>query len=268
MKLKIILLIAFLFTTKLFACLRTTQYKTFPIGIINKHIISVDMLIDRSGYLEEKIKSDFSIPKIMWHIASYISVYDTNGKLIYSKLFEKNEIKQKKYITLLQAMYHSSLKSIRRKYPRLTYFKLEYLSFCDFQKKCEILELKKDTLHNKNFLFYKTKKYSINLNRYKKYEKSMLYTNDLSAYLISSVRKYKAKNIEIIVGHLEYGHEISMGWITNNPNKKPKNETDIVIHPKEKKPTFDFSKLENAVYEEPLLHHAYGFDFLITAQVL
>ncbi|WP_442265051.1 hypothetical protein ACSIGC_11970 [Tenacibaculum sp. ZS6-P6] len=54
-----------------------------------------------------------------------------------------------------------------------------------------------------------------------------------------------------------------MGWITNDPNKKPKDEYDVVILAKERKPNIKFDKISETIYEEPLLHHGYGFDFLI-----
>ena len=266
MKQKIILILLFSFAVKGFACLSTIQYKTFPIGTIGNEIITIDAYISRSGYVDRSEKNEFALPKTMWSITSYISVYNENQVLISTELIKNGEIINEKYLSLLKKMYIKGIELVKSKYKKIEYFSPEYISFGDFQKKCEKLELKNDKLNKTDFLVYNGKKYPISLKTlkgYENYKKSMLFSDNLASYLISSVRIYKTKRIELIIGHIETGHEISMGWITDNPNKKPKNENDIVICAKEHKPEFDFNKLENAVYEEPLLHHGYGFDFFI-----
>ncbi len=270
MKKRIIIFLLFFYTINSFACLSTTQYKTFPIGTINNQIITIDAYISRSDYIDRDNKSEYNFPKIMWIIESYISIYNEKQELISTKLIEKRQLKKEKYLPLLREIYLKGIRLINDEFKGIEYFKPEYISFGDFQKKCEKLELKHDTISKKDLLVYKKKEYHIRLESlkgYENYKTSMLFPNSLSAYLISSIRIYKTNKIELVIGHIETGHEISMGWITNDPNKKPKDENDIVIYPKEHKPDFEFSKLENAVYQEPLLHHAFGFDFFIVNKI-
>ncbi len=266
MKIKIILYLFFLYSTASYACLSTTQFKTFPIGIYNGNIITIDAFIYRDSYTDKDGKEKFPMPKILWEIKTFIAIYDMSGKLISKQEIEMSEIKNDKYLSQLQSSYKKGIQIIKKRYSKLEYFKPSYISYCDFQKKCEILEIENDTINKKDYLIYKEEKHSINLNNYNEYKKSMLYSDNLTSYFISSTRIYRTDKIEIVIAHLETGHEISMGWITTDQNKKPKDDYDVVIIAKEKKPEFEFVDLENAVYEEPLLHHGYGFDFLIVTK--
>ena len=266
MKTNITFYILILYSTISFACFSTTQFKTFPIGINNGNIITIDAFIYRDSYIDKDSTNKYSMPKILWEIKSFIAIYDMNGKLISKQVIEISEIKNDKYLSQLRSSYKKGIQIIKEKYSKIKYFKPSYISYCDFQKKCEILEIENDTINKNDYLVYKGTKHTINLNNYSEYKKSMLYSDDLISYFISSTRIYRMDKIEIVIGHLETGHEISMGWITTDKNKKPKDDYDVVIIAEEKKPNFEFSELENAIYEEPLLHHGYGFDFLIVTE--
>jgi len=268
---QILIILLFLNTISGYSCLSTIQYKTFPIGIIENKVITIDVYISRSNYIDDKKNNATISSKVMWSLTSYISIYNYNRELISTELIEKGEIVNEKYLSLLRQMYLKGIVLIKSKYKIIEYFKPEYISFGDFRKKCKKLELKHDKLSQKDFLMYNGKEYSISLKtlkNYKYYKESMLFSDYLTSYLISSIRIYKTNNIELVIGHLETGHEVSMGWITNDPNKKPKNKSDIVILSKEYKPDIIFNKQENAIYQEPLLHHAYGFDFFLVNKIV
>lgn len=265
MKIKILLLI-FLYSSLNYACKNTTQFKTFPIGTNDKQIITFEAFIYRGDYFNKDSKDQFIMPKTSWTIKSFISVYSYNGTLISKQEFESTEIKNDKYLSELQKLYKKGIDFTTDKYPKITLFKPSYISFCGYQKQCEILKLQNDTINKKDYLIYKKKKHAINLDRFSDSKKSMLFSNSLSSYFISSTRIYKTDTIEIVIGHLETGHEISMGWMTTDKKRKNEDEDDYFIYTEEKKPDFEFTDIKKAVYEEPLLHHAYGFDFLIVAK--
>lgn len=267
MKFKTLVLILFLIQSLTsFACLDATQHKIFPIGVLNGKVITINVHIHRTHSNFKKQNNEGNYSNTMWVIKSYISIYDYNQNLISKSLIEESQIHEESYLSALQSSYSKGVNQIESKYHNIEYFIPDYISFCDFQKRCEILEIKHDTINKKDYLKYKNIDYAINLNEYNNYKKSMLYSGNLTAYYLSSTRIYKAKNLELVIGHLETGHEISMGWITNNLTKKPKSEFEVIIVPKEHKPEIVFDKLDNVVYKEPLLHHGYGFDFFIVTE--
>lgn len=256
MKVKIVILVVLMSFIDVFACMSATQYKIFPIGVQKNKIIVADTFIYRGSNRDMEIN---------WNIELSIAVYDFKGSIISIEVIDKIHVEGDHYEQKLKVAYKKLLQTIKMKYSTLNYFKPEYISFCDFQKKCEIITLKSDTIKKKDFLIYKNKKHQISLNKFERFKESALYSNSLTSYYISSTRVYKYKHIELAVAHLETGHEVSMGWITDPPNQKPVNE-DIYnpnIISKEHKPKIQFNKLNEAIYEEPLLHHGYGFDYFV-----
>ncbi len=243
------------------ACNSAYQYKIFPIGIQDQNIITLTVDIHRTDFIDET--AEFKIAEIGWNIEYYISTYNLNGKLISKDKTEKIVVEAEHYLKELTEVFQKKLKAVVSQNKNITLFNPEYISFCDFQKKCNILTLKNNHKKKKDYLIYKSKKHPISLNAFQEFKRSATFTDNLKAYYLSSTRIYRANNIEIIIGHVGTGHEISMGWITNDPNKKPKDEYDVVILAKEHKPNIKFDKISETIYEEPLLHHGYGFDFLI-----
>lgn len=244
-------------------CFATTQHKSFPVGVYEDKIVSVDFLIFRGSYKDktEKKSEMPSFPKIKWYLKSYISYYDFDMKLLKKEEFEEKDVKKESYSAAIKLMFTKAFNTLKDK--KIELFKTEYISFCNYQKNCERIDIVHDTINKKDFLVYKKKKFKIDLEQYKNYKDSVLFSENLSDYYISSVRVFKTDKIELFVAHLETGHEISMGFITNDPEEKAKAEHHRMILVKEEKPKFDFSDIQNSAYEEPLLHHAYGFDFMI-----
>lgn len=260
MKMKFTLLLYFsLYASVSFACLSTTQFKIFPIGISNSKIITFDVYIYRGGYIDKKNTDDFVFPKTSWSLRSFIGIYDLNGKLVSKEALDVSEIRKDEYLKGLKISYKKGIQTIKSKFKNLTFFEPEYISFCNFQKKCEILKIIHTKKTQKNFLIYQNKKQLINLNRFKEFKRSMQYSDDLTSYYISSTRTYKTDKFEIVIGHLQNGQGLSTHQTSINKNNSENNKL-------ENKPDFEFNKLENAVYKEPLLHHAYGFDFLIVSK--
>jgi len=265
MKFKFLFLIfVFIQTMNSFACLDAKQHKIFPVGVFDNQIFSIDAHIHRTESRLERQNNEKKFPETMWIIKSYVSIYDKNQNLISKERIEETQVINESYFNELQSIYIKGIRKISLDYKNIEYFVTEYISFCDFQKSCDVLKIEYDTINKKDFLIYKTKKYSINLDEYKTYYKSDLFTGNLSAYYLSSIRIFKTKELKLVIGHLETGHEISMGWITSDPNKKPKDDNVIVAN--EHKPKIAFDKLETSVYKEPLLHHGYGFDFFIVVK--
>lgn len=243
------------------ACLSANQYKIFPIGIKDTEIITLTAHINRYDSFDKN--EEFKIPKIGWSIKYYIATYDLNGKLIFQDKTEKLIVESEHYNEELSKTYERKLKEIKLQNKNIQFFTPEYISFCDFQKKCNILTLKNNLKKEEDYLIYESEKHPISLNAFQEFKRSATFTDNLSAYYLSSIRVYKSNNIKVVIGHVGTGYETSMGWITNDPNKKPKDEYDVVILAQEHKPNFKFDQLSKTIYEEPLLHHGYGFDFLI-----
>jgi hypothetical protein len=278
MKLKYrILTLLILYSTISIACSNTYQFKIFPIGIFQNNIVTIDVQIYRTSIYEGsrrynlEFENDDSMD-IMWIIKTYESVYNKKQKLISSTLLETVYSTNNDYTKTLLKTYTLGFNQIINEYKSIELFKPEYLSFCDFKKKCNIIEVIKDSISNIDILKYKGINYPVEITQNENYygfNNSPYFTkNSLYSYHISSTRIYKSKSLEIVIGHFETGHEISMGWVTNDPNKEPKDEYDIVILSKEHIPEIEFNKLETSVYKEPLLHHGFGFDiFIINEQI-
>jgi len=234
-------------------CLQTYQFKVFPVGMLNEQIISVDIKIYRTQDISTQ--KDPSL-EIGWYIETYLSTYDEYQKLTQKKLLNKQSIHKKSYAHEIQLEYEKAFKVVKKMYPKIEYFQPKAISFCEFQNKCKMMESYYDEKEDKDYIRYKGKNHLISVIKdaaYYGFKESAFFSDRISGYAISSTRVYLLGNVELVVGHLESGHELS--YITHDPNKKPKDESDIVIYMKEHTPDIDFSDIKKATYEEPLLHH-------------
>tara|TARA_R110002049_G_scaffold199382_3_gene369499 strand:+ start:3530 stop:4330 length:801 start_codon:yes stop_codon:yes gene_type:complete len=265
MKLKFITIAFLLQSLMAFACLDARQHKLFPIGVIDENIVFIEAHIKRTHDTDKSENDTFEI-KEKWHIKSYVAVYDKAQRLISKTEIDTDDIKGKSYLSLLQSNYSNGLFQIKSLFKNIDYFTNDYISFCDYQKKCNKLELKSDTIAKKDHFIYNKKNYSVRLNRSQKEKERALFIDNLLAYFISSVRIYKTKDLELVIGHLATGHEVSMGWITDNPEKKETENGDTIKPRKEYRPDFKFNELYTAVYQEPLMHHGSGYDFFIVTK--
>lgn len=265
MKIKAFIFLFFLSINITSACLVTHQYKTFPVGISNDKIITVDINLERDSY---SIKDENFSVNVKWHIKIHISEYNLNQQMLSSKLIENYVLQEKNYLPSLKQRYLSALSLIKASYNNIDYLNPDYLSFCDFQKDCELINTISITNEEGSFINYKNQSFKINILEDRNfYGFKPAHCEDLylSYYLINSVRRYKSKKYTLVISHFQMGHEQSMNWFTDNPNevKKDKDGYIMKILTKEYKLDFEFSNLENAIYEEPLMHHGFGFDVFI-----
>ncbi len=240
-----------------FACLSAYQFKIFPVGVVGNEIVTVDFQIHRGGTMSEN--DEFLMD---WYLRAYISTYNQNQQLIKAALFDSVEIKSNEYLPKLQEMYNAAFAKIQTDFPSMELFTPTYISFCDFQTKCKLIEIHtvNDTItfsatYTKTYkipdaLLYKNKKYPLDILKDTLYfgfgTKDVLETLYVP-YHISSYRIYEAGTVKLIVFHLGTGDDLYMREEYKTPAK-------------EHKPKFNFKNIKTAVYEEPLLHHGFGFD--------
>ena len=273
MKLKTILFIIITgISTHLFACLNAYQFKVFPVGVYRGQIVSVDVEVIRTSVFQGNIHYGLHYEvkekvQVLWILRAYRSVYDKNQKLISSVPLDTIFTIQKDYTNDLQQLYSKGFDRIKSEFPDIELFRPYRLTFCGYRQKCRELRVKNDSLNNVDIIEYQGVEYPVKFIRGENYYNlgysSVSGEDFLTHYYISSYRIYKANNMELIVTHFGTGHEISMGWITDNPDKKSKDEGDIVIYAKEYVPDIPFKDIKTVVYKEPLLHHGYGFDVFV-----
>ena len=271
---KILIILILVFNANFsFACLNTYQFKMFPVGIYNDTILTVDVQIKRTSQVEGDRRLKLGLDSIdewseMWIINAFISKYDKN-----QRIFEKERIGAtysigKNYLDSLQMIYLKGFDKLSNKYSELEIFKPTYISFCDFQQKCELIKLSNDNIYDMDYLIYSEKKYPIDIIRdtsYYAFGKSVYHPDDISGLYINSIRIYTVDDFQLIITHLATGHEIGMGWITSDTEVYKENQAkeEPISLAKERKPEIDFNEIRLSVFEEPLLHHGYGFDIFI-----
>lgn len=193
-------------------------------------------------------------------------IYNKNQKLVSFTPLDTTYAIGNNYSDTLNSAFQNGLKIIATKFTDLEYFKPDYISFCDYQQTCNIVKIQTDTILNKDFVVYNGKKYQPNIIRdtsYYGFGRSPYHPKQITGLYINFVRVYKTKTITLLITHLATGHEISMGWITSDPKKVSKTEDGETSLAKEFKPNFTFTDIKKSTYQEPLLHHGYGFDLFI-----
>lgn len=272
---KIICLTAFLCLqfTYIHACLNTYQYKIFPIGLEGDKLLTIDVEILRTSPREgiRKLKLDLEEPNEvmeMWIMYTYVVTYDASQKVLQlsplDTVFTIGEIYKEKLLEAYQSAYNKILKQ----YPNLDLLRPAYISFCDYQKSCNLISVSYHEKENSDSLTFEDQQYSIDIfqdTSYLPLKNGENYPNSSHLYT-NSVRTYKTGTKTFIFAHLATGHEIGMGWMTNDPNKKRIPGGGPVILTKEHSPDFEFNDLAKAVYQEPLLHHGFGFDIFIVKE--
>ncbi len=259
--------IIFLFSVRSFACPEASLFKIFPVGIYDNQIISVDIKIQRTSiytakwYYGLKIKNDTLVDEmtLAWKLKTYITQYNFAQKPLKVIDLDSVVLAGADYSKALQKLYQSALKKIKQDYKGIELFKINYLSFCDYQQDCNQLSVKYDTLQEKSFGLYNNKKYHLKVFHNKKTFETNENSFELNVQVLSinSVRIYTTQGTKVVVGHLQTGHELAMGWIKTDGS--PKTEIYHRI-PIEKETDLAKRNLSNITYQEPLLHHGYGFD--------
>jgi len=259
-KLYIILILCTCNTIISFACLHAYQFKIFPVGVADNKIVTVDFKIHRADY----VSNDDDEHRAMWFLYAFVSTYEQNQKLIEAIPFDSIVVKSDNYVEKLKEIYDVAFVKIQMSFPSIELFTPKYISFCDFQKKCKLIEVDiRTSISEDTYLIsidtatikYKNKKYVLDILKdslYYGFDEKFLYVDvDIQDFRISSYRIYKTKNVKLIVFHLATGDELH--W------RKEEDENPA----KEYTPDFPFNDIKNSVYTEPLLHHGYGFDAFI-----
>ena len=266
---KLLVVICLLLTTKMasMACLNTSQFKIFPVGIENAHIVSVDVFIKRTSLGQGNAQYNKSFSSIgsngrMWVLFVYISTSDFSQKnkkcIPFDTLFACGD----HYLDTLQKGYTRALNKISISYPSLELFSPEYISFCGMQKKCSIVSLHYDSTAQYDYLSYKGKDYLLPIIHdttdygfgFRPY-----YSENLKGLNVGSVRLYKSKKISLVVIQMASGD----GETPTELDGSAHHHDGTCSHSKEYIPSMSFSKLPSAVYEEPLIQHSFGFDLFI-----
>lgn len=270
----IVILVLISSWTNAFSCLNTYQFKIFPVGVHLEKIITVDVQIRRTSHDEGSrwLGLDLDDPgrmQAMWILYTHIASYDKNQKIQTLTPVDTVYTIGKNYTETLLDAYQTAYNSILKQHPSIELFAPEYISFCDYQKKCDLLSVTHDTLQNSDYLTFETTKYPVAIisdSTYYAFNNSPYYSGSTAWLYTSSVRIYKTATMTLVMTHLETGHEIAMGWITDDPNKLPEEEGDPVIVSREHKPDFEFKDIKKAVFKEPLLHHGYGIDLFVVKE--
>jgi len=237
------------------SCNAANQYRLFPLGGSSSGFAFLETHLYRTT---DPKGNRYEMPS-KWFGESYLKLYDEHHRLVSSRLIGSLSLKDKATNReFIEKSFKKAL-GLAKQLPGFMAAKPVYLSFCDFQQKCEEAELRVDTL--KHLLFVKLrhqKEYEVNVLKdtasiaggyvqyYDNFNGGQIDYTDID---ISSVRKYAIGAQTLTVVHLANGD-------------KPK---DVEGTPKraEHKPEVAFSQLENSVVHEPLLHHGHGFDFFI-----
>lgn len=239
------------------SCNAADQYRLFPLGSASSGFVFVETHLYRTT---DPKGNRYEMPP-KWFGKSFLTTYDEKQKLISSRLLDSlslaDEINDKQF---LQNSFDKGLK-LAKQLPGFTAATPVYLSYCDFQQKCSEAELRQDSLKHTLFVKLRSKnEYEVAVLKdtssiarsYLQYYSGFNGGHvDYSSIDIGSVRKYKIGTKTVTLVHLANG------------DKPEETDEEALPRRKEYKPKVAFSRLENSVAYEPLLHHGHGFDFFM-----
>lgn len=236
-------------------CNAADQYRLFPLGKASSGFVFVETHLYRTT---DPKGNRYEMPP-KWFGESFLNTYDKNQKLISSQLIDSLNLEDKSTDRVFIENSFKKALALAKQLPGFVSAKPVYLSFCDFQQKCEEAKLRVDTL--KHILFVKLrsqKEYEVNvlkdtasiagryLQYYSGFNGGQIDETDMD---ISSVRKYTIGVRTLTIVHLANGDKPN--YVEGAPKRT------------EYKPEASFTRLENSVVHEPLLHHGHGFDFFM-----
>lgn len=242
-----------------FACLNTYQFKIFPVGMFEDQLISVDVQIRRTSISEGDYQlnlKDINEWDEMYLLYLHVTAYDKNQKVKNTKRLEVAYTLGRDYNDTLLVAYQRGLRAILKNYPKIDLFTPVSLSYCDYQKKCELVQLSTDSLSDIDYMTFKAKRYPITITQDTSYfalKSRLNHPGNATELNISSVRIYETETATLVLAHLETGQTLVAADADDNPPNRSK----------EYIPELEFSDIEKAVYQEPLLHHGNGFDIFV-----
>ncbi len=241
------------------ACLSADQNRMFPISISPKGLVVVEIHMHRDQSKDETTERLFPV----WHGLSYLNMYDKNHKLIESRLIDTlKSFPETTYVNVINGTMSKGIEQSKT-IADLIYAEPIDISFCSYQTRCLNVSLQTDTIANKAYVILKSKtKQEVTV----LYDSSSIASNYINYYngfdyelsesrmkylidgiLINSIREYKIGNYNLTIIHLGKGQDF-------------RQEGEV---PKEYKPGYQFSTIDNSIFKEPVLHHGHGFDFFI-----
>ncbi|MGB5983489.1 MAG: hypothetical protein WBG46_15220 [Nonlabens sp.] len=238
------------------ACLNADQHKIFPIGVVDGKILVLKAHLHRT-HSDLKSENEWTVNP-MWIITSTLNIYDRNQNLKSESFFKESTVHKEEYAVELSIIFDTALENIDSRFPEIEYFKPTYISFCDFQKKCNRLEfISKEDSDDQTFV-YAGQQFNLNTTYFDELTKPMTNSSSLSNYYISSVRIFKSQKFELVLAHVANGHEVSMGFIGGSSDSVHVENKYIS---EENRPDVSFENLGLSIYQEPLMHHGFGYDF-------
>lgn len=239
----------------LIACLSADQNRIFPIGQSSKgwHVLEIQ---------QSRNDADF---KPIWQCVAYHKIYN-----------EKHEVKQAdsiqtmgyfpegNYIKVVQFLFGRALE-IAKTNKSLKYLTPKSLYFCDYAHDNSEAKLSFDTINNRVYVqLISGKKHEIHvLKNENSIARDLLHArmedenSDVNAALmfkdilcVNSVRKFNLGEKKLTVVHLGIGE-----FLSDANGNVPKPNPYFSKEP--------FNSIFNSIFFENVLHHGYGFDFMI-----
>jgi|GEM_PF-2745527 len=258
MKIKILILLTFGFSSHAFACLAASQERIIPIGTSEGCLVGIEIISrrDSEGRYSEKA---------IWYFDFKLKGFNEDySDFLIQELDTKQKVNNNEVEEYLKTKAREAL-SICQKMETFEILKANEISFCEYQKNCSKVSLikAKDELRfrinktQKDYpIKYLSKDYDGAIAKpYREYvsfylEDSEDYESALGQYLsISSIRTYENSSMELLVFHLGMGQEFEPLDSTMTNKKK-----ETQYHKQLK-------NLEDAIFVEPILHHGKGFDY-------
>ena len=246
-----LLLISFfvILNYKSHACLSAHQNRVFPLGMIDQKILVFETHLHRGEFGNAEFEA-------WWRGITYLNTYNQKNQLLESKIIDTLKFKHTDYEASIQPSFLKILQQVK-KLKGFIEAKPVSIYFYDYSDKNKNFEIIYDTVKISATLKLENKNYPINvLNDTNSIAREFLeyYTQFESKYIpvvyINSIRKFKAGDKTFCIVHMGNGHTFE-------------NADGTYDVPKPYAARFSFNKIETSVFDEPVLHHGHGFDFVI-----
>ena len=252
MKKLIILTILIFSSFKIFACAHAEINRIFPVGIVPGGVAVIEMRLVR-GEVDERTTR--------WAGTSALVIYNEQQQEKSRALVDTLRFLERDYDVEINKAFRAGLEKAKR-VQGIELLKPVSILFADYSDKCSALRLKNDTNKRELSLVVNKKNYPVTVmndaNSIARVWMKRYFDDGMKDYWsyymglgISSVRKFKAGNRELLVVHLGSGQ--TMYSADNKPYPAGK----------EYKAKFQFDNIENSAFDEPMMHHGRGFDVFV-----
>lgn len=242
-------------SSALIACLHADQNRIFPIGQSGKgiHVLEIHQSRDDEDF------------KPVWKCVAYHNIYNSKHELKHSDSIQTlGFFPEQNYLKSIQFLFGKALnianntKSLINAVPKSLYF-------CDYDQTNPEALLSFDTINNTVFVELKSgQKHAVHvlksfgsvandlLESITKDEAEIIHVARIlrQALQVNSVRKFEIGNKKLTIVHLGIGQILADAY---------GNYSEPVPHFSQ----LPFNNLLNSLFFESVLHHGYGFDFMI-----